>query len=80
MQTAAVDFGKTGISKEYDTELMEKKRFGDTMAPVIEVFSSIITLIKLYIQKPKEEKEKKQMPKIKCKFGGIPNRFGIEPG
>jgi len=49
MQTAAVDFGKTGISKEYDTELMEKKRFGDTMAPVIEVFSSIITLIKLYI-------------------------------
>lgn len=39
MQTAVVDFGKTGVSKEYDTELMEKKRFGDTLAPEAEVYN-----------------------------------------
>lgn len=31
------EFGKSEVSKEYDKELMEKKRFGDQMLGVMEV-------------------------------------------
>ncbi len=40
MKTASEDFAKTGISKEFDVTLMDKKRFGDIMAPEIEVIHS----------------------------------------
>ena len=58
------------ISKETEKELMGVDRFGDPM--------------KILIENDKK-KEKGSDPKYiglkkKCKFRGIPNRFGIEPG
>jgi len=68
MKTASQDFAQTGVSKEYDTTLMDKKRFGDIMAPEIEK------------DQKKEAEVKKVRPMILCKFPGIPNRYEIPPG
>jgi hypothetical protein len=43
LQNAAEEFGKAEISREYEKELMQKKRFGDDMLQVIDVrFHSVV--------------------------------------
>jgi len=67
LKHANEEFGKSEVSKEYDKELMEKKRFGDQMLSVME-------------KEEKKEKQNKAKFLLKCKFPAPFNRFGIEPG
>jgi len=48
-------------------KMMEHERFGDPMAKIMD-------------KEEKKEKEGKFKLKVKCKFAGLPNRFGISPG
>jgi len=63
------DFARYELSKDVDKEMMEVDRFGDPMSKLIK----------------KEEDEPKKAdnvwrPRLRCRFPGTPNRFGIPPG
>eukprot|EP00330_Aristerostoma_sp_ATCC50986_P001583 CAMPEP_0114600828 /NCGR_PEP_ID=MMETSP0125-20121206/23456_1 /TAXON_ID=485358 ORGANISM="Aristerostoma sp., Strain ATCC 50986" /NCGR_SAMPLE_ID=MMETSP0125 /ASSEMBLY_ACC=CAM_ASM_000245 /LENGTH=96 /DNA_ID=CAMNT_0001809465 /DNA_START=725 /DNA_END=1012 /DNA_ORIENTATION=+ len=69
----AEEFSKTDISKEYEKELMDKKRFGDDMAALGGGGGADKKA------EPRNEGKKIRVT-VRCRYPGAPNRFGIEPG